>query len=128
MKNCILLAVPCVGQVSCLECSGGKRGETELILQTENLDNAGKYELLTVGCQKSCEWQLKNSVVTHSLTFLLTNLLFSSIICFWPFWKDSLLTQNAGPHAAILGKQNYHWLFLYMPNSYPLCFNHTYFF
>lgn len=116
MKNCIL-AVPCVGQVSCLKCSGGKRRETELILQTEDLDNAGKCELLTVGCQKSCCWQLKNSVVTHSLTFLLIDLLFSSIICFWLFWKDSLLVQKAGPYAAILGKQNYHWWFLYMPNS-----------
>lgn len=62
------------------------------------------------------------------LDFLLISLPFSSVVCFGCFWQDTFLKQEAGPHTAFLGKHNYHWLFLHMPSSYPLCFNQAYFF
>jgi len=115
--------MPCDGQVSCLECLGGKRGEPELILQTKDLGNAGKCinelltEILLLAAEELCGDRL--------LHFLLVSLLFFSVICLGFFWQDSFLKQGTGPHTAFLGKKNYHWLFFYMHSSYPLCFNQT---
>lgn len=115
----IFRAMPYDGWVSCLECSGGKREETELFLGTEDSNNAGRCinELLTVRSQRFCCWWLW----WHSPWFFFWYPYcpycfgFCLVGVFVLFWQDSFLKRETGPYIGFSRKQNYH----------ILCFNET---